>query len=58
MLEALMVGFLCFDSAGVCANGVDYPIDVVNYENDAVMISGHRNEHHDLCYVAIQGSAH
>ena len=42
--HALKTGFLSFDSTRVSANDVDFPIDVIVYENDTYKFKLHRYE--------------
>lgn len=44
MKSALTTGFLSFDSTRVSANDVDFPIDVVLYENNSFNLIEHRFE--------------
>jgi len=46
--EALKAAFLSFDSTRVSANDVDFPIDVLLYENDSFNIREHRYEKEDM----------
>jgi putative proteasome-type protease len=46
--EALKAAFLSFDSTRVSANDVDFPIDVLLYENNSFNIREHRYEKEDM----------
>ncbi len=54
MKAALKAGFLSFDSTRVSANDVDFPIDVVLYENNSFNITEHRFEKRDLQQISEQ----
>ena len=45
---ALKAGVLALDSTRLCANDVDYPIDIILYKDNSFRIISHRFEHHDL----------
>jgi putative proteasome-type protease len=48
MKDALKTGFLSFDSTGVSANDIEFPIDVVLYEPGSFNMIEHRYEKEDL----------
>ncbi|TAH25698.1 MAG: peptidase [Cytophagales bacterium] len=54
MQAALKAGFLSFDSTRVSANDVDFPIDVVLYENNSFHMTEHRFEKKDLQQISEQ----
>jgi putative proteasome-type protease len=55
--ECLKLGFLAFDSTRVSANDVDFPIDVILYENNSYNLVEHRYEKQDLEYISYQWNA-
>ncbi len=55
--ECLKLGFLAFDSTRVSANDVDFPIDVILYENNSYNLIEHRYEKQDLEYISYQWNA-
>jgi putative proteasome-type protease len=55
--ECLKLGFLAFDSTRVSANDVDFPIDVILYENSSYNLVQHRYEKQDLEYISYQWNA-
>ncbi len=54
--EALKIAFLSFDSTRVSANDVDYPLDVVMYDNETKKMIEHRFEKDDLAHLSLQWS--
>jgi putative proteasome-type protease len=55
--QALKTGFLSFDSTRVSANDVDFPIDVVLYQQNSFCLVEHRYEKKDLEPVSSQWAA-
>ena len=52
MRQALKAGFLSFDSVRVSSNDVDFPIDIITYENNSFNIIEKRYEQHELQQVS------
>jgi putative proteasome-type protease len=53
MRQALKAGYLSFDSVRVSSNDVDFPIDIVGYENNSFHITENRYEQKDLQQISV-----
>jgi putative proteasome-type protease len=55
--EALKIGYLSFDATRVSANDVDFPLDIVIYENNSYHMAEYRFEKEDMASISAQWSA-
>lgn len=55
--EVIKLGFLAFDSTRVSANDVDFPIDILLYENGSYNILEHTFDKVDLEHISYQWNA-